>query len=79
MPEKIAGTDGELNYNDRTTRATAEQNDLYARPAIQGSGLGRMEETLQELVPAAVVRDGRFLSGRIHTEELKKRADNLEK
>lgn len=27
----------DLNYNDRTTRATAEQNDPNARPAIQGS------------------------------------------
>ena len=30
-------TDEDLNYNDRTTRATAEQNDPDARPAIQGS------------------------------------------
>lgn len=30
-------TDKDLNYNDRTTRATAEQNDPDARPAIQGS------------------------------------------
>lgn len=30
-------TDEDLNYNDRTTRATAEQNDSDARPAIQGS------------------------------------------
>lgn len=29
-------TDEDLNYNDRTTRATAEQNDPDARPAIQG-------------------------------------------
>lgn len=30
-------TEEDLNYNDRTTRATAEQNDPDARPAIQGS------------------------------------------
>lgn len=30
-------TDEDLNYNDRTTRATAEQNDPDARPAIQDS------------------------------------------
>lgn len=30
-------TDEDLNYNDRTTRATAEQDDPEARPAIQGS------------------------------------------
>ena len=30
-------TDEDLNYNDRTTRATTEQNDPDARPAIQGS------------------------------------------
>lgn len=43
-----------------------------------GSGLGRTEETLQELVPAAVVKDGRLLNGRIYTEELKKWADSFE-
>lgn len=30
-------TDEDLNYNDRTTRATAEQNDPEARPEIRGS------------------------------------------
>ncbi len=30
-------TDEDLNYNDRTTRATAEQNDPDARPAISGN------------------------------------------
>lgn len=30
-------TDEDLNYNDRSTRATMEQNDPDARPAIQGS------------------------------------------
>lgn len=29
-------TDEDLDYNDRTTRATAEQNDPDARPAISG-------------------------------------------
>lgn len=42
-----------------------------------GSGLGRTAEALQELVPAAVVKDGRLLNGRIHTEELKKWADSF--
>lgn len=44
-----------------------------------GSGLGKTAETLQELVPAAKVKDGRLLNGRIHTEELKKWADSFEK
>lgn len=43
------------------------------------SGLGRTAETLQELVPAAVVKDGRLLNGKIHAGELKKWADNFEK
>ena len=30
-------TEEDLNYNDRSTRATAEQNDPEARPAISGS------------------------------------------
>lgn len=30
-------TDEDLNYRDSTTRATVEQNDPEARPAIQGS------------------------------------------
>lgn len=30
-------TDEDLNYNDRSTRATTEQNDPDARPAISGS------------------------------------------
>lgn len=30
-------TDDDLNYNDRSTRATVEQNDSNARPAISGS------------------------------------------
>lgn len=36
VPEKPY-TEEDLNYNDRTTRATAEQNDPDARPAISGS------------------------------------------
>ncbi len=30
-------TDDDLNYSDRNTRATVEQNDKNARPAISGS------------------------------------------
>lgn len=30
-------TDEDLNYNDRSTRATVEQNDSSARPAIDGT------------------------------------------
>jgi len=30
-------TDDDLNYSDRNTRATVEQNDINARPAISGS------------------------------------------
>ncbi len=33
----------DLNYNDRTTRATVEQNDATARPAISG-GVDRIED-----------------------------------
>lgn len=44
-----------------------------------GSGLGKTAETLQKLVPAAVVKDGKLLNGRIHIEELKKWADNFVK
>lgn len=44
-----------------------------------GSGLGKTAETPQELVPAAVVKDGRLLNGRIRMEELKKWADSFEK
>ena len=44
-----------------------------------GSGLGRTAETLQELVPAAVVKDGRLLNGKIRAEELKKWADSFVK
>ncbi len=34
---QISYTQEDLNYSDHTTRATAEQNDPDARPAIQGS------------------------------------------
>lgn len=44
-----------------------------------GSGLGKTAETLQELVPAAVVKDGKLLNGRVCAEELKKWADNFVK
>jgi len=30
-------TDDDLNYSDRNTRATVEQNDKNVRPAISGS------------------------------------------
>lgn len=30
-------TDADLNYNDKTTRATVEQNDLAARPQIENT------------------------------------------
>lgn len=36
-------TDEDLNYNDRSTRATVEQNDKDARPAILGS-VANMEQ-----------------------------------
>lgn len=36
-------TDEDLNYNDRSTRATAEQNDPDARPVISG-GIEDMTE-----------------------------------
>ena len=42
-----------------------------------GSGLGDTAKTLQELVPAAVVKDGKLLNGRSNAEELKKWADSF--
>lgn len=36
VPE-IPYTDADLNYSDSSTRATTEQNDSAARPAISGS------------------------------------------
>lgn len=36
-------TDEDLNYNDRSTRATMEQNDADARPAIAGT-LGNLDD-----------------------------------
>lgn len=36
VPEQLY-TSEDLNYNDRSTRATREQNDRNARPAISGS------------------------------------------
>ena len=43
-----------------------------------GSGLGDTEKTLQELVPAAAVKDGKLLNGRPNAGELKKWADSFE-
>lgn len=43
-----------------------------------GSRLGRTAETLQELVPAAAVKDGKLLNGRLNAGELKKWADSFE-
>ena len=42
-----------------------------------GSGLGDTEKTLQELVPAAAVKDGKLLNGKPDTGELKKWADSF--
>lgn len=43
-----------------------------------GSGLGKTEETLQATVPAATVRPGRVLNGRLDAAELKKWSDQFE-
>ena len=43
-----------------------------------GSGLGNTAKTLQELVPAAAVKDGKLLNGRLDAGELKKWADSFE-
>lgn len=42
-----------------------------------GSGLGKTSETLQEVVPAASVREGKMLNGRLNAAELKQWADNF--
>lgn len=44
-----------------------------------GSGLGKTAETLQEVVPAATVMDGRLLNGKQDTAALKKWADSFGK
>lgn len=44
-----------------------------------GSGPGKTAETLQEVVPAATVMDGRLLNGKQDTAALKKWADSFEK
>lgn len=46
--------------------------------ACGGSGLGDTAKTLQELVPAAAVKDGKLLNGRVNAGELKKWADSFE-
>lgn len=43
-----------------------------------GSGIGATAETLQEIVPAATVKAGRILNGRIAALELKQWADGFE-
>lgn len=43
-----------------------------------GSGLGNTAETLQELVPAAAVKDGKLLNGGLDAGELKKWAESFE-
>lgn len=43
-----------------------------------GSGLGKTAETLQEVVPAATVKAGKILNGRIAASELKQWADGFE-
>lgn len=43
-----------------------------------GSGLGTTAETLQEVVPAATVKAGKILNGRIAASELKQWADDFE-
>lgn len=43
-----------------------------------GSGLGNTAKTLQELVPAATVKDGKLLNGGLDAGELKKWADSFE-
>lgn len=44
-----------------------------------GSGLGKTSQTLQETVPAASVREGKMLNGRLNAAELKQWADSFEK
>lgn len=44
-----------------------------------GSGLGKISETLQEVVPLATVREGKLLNGEINTVELKKWVESFEK
>ena len=43
-----------------------------------GSGLGDTVKTLQELVPAAAVKDGKLLNGGLDAGELKKWAESFE-
>lgn len=42
-----------------------------------GSGLGKTSQTLQEVVPAASVREGKMMNGRLNAAELKQWADNF--
>lgn len=43
-----------------------------------GSGFGKTTEALQEVIPAATVKEGKILNGRINVHELKRWADNFE-
>lgn len=43
-----------------------------------GSGLGKTAETLQEVIPSAMVMEGRLLNGKQDIAELKKWADSFE-
>ena len=42
-----------------------------------GSGLGKTAEALQEVVPSAMVMEGRLLNGKQDTAELRKWADSF--
>lgn len=42
-----------------------------------GSGLGKTAKTLQEVVPAAEVKEGKLLNGRVDAAELKRWADSF--
>lgn len=44
-----------------------------------GSGLGKTAEILREIVPMAIVMEGKLLNGKQKAEELKKWADSFEK
>lgn len=44
-----------------------------------GSGLGKTAKALQEIVPSAVVMEGKLLNGKQNAEKLKKWADSFEK
>ena len=43
-----------------------------------GSGLGKTCQTLQEAVPAATVKEGKLLNGRVHGADLKTWAESFQ-